>query len=174
MDKLDFTITEVNQTLDGRMNSFRESLLGNNTIALVANTETLFVNNGAVSEEVTAPTYITSRWDKVNSKIAMPEELDHPTYVFDMAPLFTPASGNLGTFILKVYIDESGTRDFSTDPRIRTYKTTQKGTDYISMVATWFFGESIGYDAKNKGIYFTIESDIGGTISEPYHVDYRT
>ena len=169
-----FTGTELDKVLDGRINSFRQSLLGDNTIVLATNTEVLFVNNGALTSEVVAPTYITSRWDVTNSKVAMPEELDHPTYVFDMSPLFTPSSENVGVFILRAYIDESGTRDFSTDPNIRTYKTTQKGTDYVSMVATWFFGEGTGYDAKNNGVYFTIESEIGGTVSLPYHVIYRT
>lgn len=174
MGNLKFTTAEIEKILDGRLNSFKQSVNGNNTIAISANTEVLFVNNGAVINNTTAPTYITSRWNVTNSKIAIPEELDAPTYVVDMASTFTPTSVNEGTAIMKIYIDESGTRDFTTDPLIRTYHSRYKGTDLVSVVGTWFLGSGTGYDAKNNGIYFTMEFENAGTLSSPYHVIYRT
>lgn len=169
-----FTGAEIEKVIDGRYNNFKQSILGDNSIAVSANSEFLFVNNGLVANEVSAPTYITSRWSSVNSKIAFPEELDAPTYVVDMAPLFTPTSVNEGSATMRIYIDESGTRDFSTDPLIRTYNSRYKGTDLVSIVGTWFLGSSSGFDAKNNGVYFTLEFENAGTLSALYHVIYRT
>ncbi len=172
--QLPFTGNQVKDIIDGRLNSFRQSIQGDNTIIAVADTEFLFVNNGATSNNATSPDYITSRWDTTNSKIAVPEELDSPTYVVDMAPYFTPSSGSRGDAVLRIYIDESGTRDFSTDPVIRTYNIRQRGTGLVSVVGTWFLGEGTGYDAKNNGVYFTLEFENPGTLSAPYHTVYRT
>lgn len=169
-----FTGSQIDKVIDGRLNNFKQSVQGNNTIAISANTEVLFVNNGAIANEVTSPDYITSRWSVANSKIAFPEELDAPTYVVDMASLFTPTSVNEGSATMRIYIDESGTRDFLTDPVIRTYNSRYKGTNLVSVVGTWFLGSSAGYDAKNNGVYFTIEFENEGTLSVPYHVIYRT
>lgn len=171
---LKFTASEIERIIDGRYNNFKQALQGDNTIAISANTEVLFVNNGAISNEVTAPTYITSRWSTTNSKISFSEELDAPTYVVDIAPLFTPTAVNEGSATMRIYIDESGTRDFSTDPLIRTYNSRYKGTDLVSIVGTWFLGAEVGFDAKNNGVYFTLEFENAGTLSLPYHVIYRT
>lgn len=171
---LPFTGEQVKNIIDGRYNSFRETVYGTNSTTVTADTEFLFVNNGATSSEVTSPDYITSRWDTTNSKMAIPEEYDTPTYVFDMASTYTPSGANLGSVMLRVYVDESGTRDFSTDPNIRTYTGIQKGTGLVSIIATWFFGDNVGYDAKNKGVYFTLEFENAGTLSSPYHTIYRT
>ncbi|GAG44855.1 unnamed protein product, partial [marine sediment metagenome] len=46
MGKINFTTVEINKVLDGRYNNFNQSIQGNNTIAISANTEVLFVNNG--------------------------------------------------------------------------------------------------------------------------------
>ena len=172
--QLNFTAAEIDNLLDGRYNSFRESVQGDNSISLSANTETLYVNNGNTFVESTAPTYITSRWDTTNNKIAFPEEYDHPTYVVDMTPLFTPSAGSEGSVILRLYIDGSGTKDFSTDPVIRTYVSRQKGTGLFSIVGTWFLGTATGFDAKNNGVYFTIETENPGTLTNIFHTIYRT
>jgi len=174
MGKLDFTTEEINNLLDGRYNNFKESVIGDNTIAVTGESEFLFINNGLTEVKVTSPAYITSRWNKTLSKISMPEELDSPTYVIDISPYFTPSSGNEGGVTMRIYIDESGTRDFATDPLIRTYNVRQKGSDLVSIVGTWFFGDDAGFDAKNNGVYFTLEFENSGTISVPFHVIYRT
>lgn len=174
MGVINFTTAEINKVIDGRYNNFKQSIQGDNTIAISANTETLFVNNGAIANEVSAPAYITSRWSLANSKIAFPEELDAPTYVVDMASLFTPTSVNEGAATIRIYIDESGTRNFLTDPLIRVYNSRYKGTNLVSIVGTWFLGSSVGFDAKNNGVYFTLEFENAGTLSVPYHVIYRT
>lgn len=169
-----FTGAEIDKVIDGRYNNFKQSLQGDNTIAISAGTEVLFVNNGAVANEVNSPAYITSRWSITNSKIAFPEEMDAPTYVVDMASLFTPTAVNEGSATMRIYIDESGTRNFAADPLIRTYNSRYKGTDLVSIVGTWFLGSGTGYDAKNNGVYFTLEFENAGTLSMPYHVIYRT
>lgn len=174
MGKLKFSTADINKLLDGRYNNFKESVIGDNTIAVTANTEFLFVNNGASEIKITSPEYITSRWDFTNSKISMPEELDSPSYVIDISPYFTPSTGSEGAVTMRIYIDESGTRDYTSDPLIRTYNVRQKGADLVSIVGTWFFGDDVGFDAKNNGVYFTLEFENNGTISVPFHVIYRT
>lgn len=174
MGFIPFKTSDITKIIDGRYNNYKQSIQGDNTIAITAGTEVLFVNNAAIDNEVVAPNYITSRWDIANSKIALPEELDAPTYVVDMASLFTPTAVNEGSATMRIYIDESGTRNFATDPLIRTYNSRYKGTDLVSIVGTWFLGSEVGYDAKNNGVYFTLEFENAGTISNPYHVIYRT
>lgn len=142
---------------------------------MAAGTEYKLTNNGGLSNEVTSPTYFTDRWDTTNFKISAITELDTPTFVNDVSFTFDPTIASPGLLTVRVYIDESGTQDFSTDPLIRSYTADYKGTpEPISIVCTWFFGESVGFDAKNNGVYFTIESENAGDLYDTFFAIYRT
>lgn len=177
---LGFTGKEINDVIDGRYNSFRQAIGDSqytvgSPLAVPANTETLLTNDALLSSDVSAPSYITSRWDATNSKIAMPEELDAPTYVNDITLTFDPTVSAAGKGVIKLYIDESGTRDFSTDPLIRSYDFEYKSVaEAVSIISTWFFGDATGFDAKNNGVYFTIETDANGDLYEIFFSIYRT
>lgn len=175
-----FTGAEVVKVIDGRYNSYRQAIGDSQytealPLALSANSEVLLTNNASLSNSVTSPAYITSRWNTTSNKIAMPEELDSPTYVNDLTLSFNPSVAAAGKGIIRVYIDESGTRDFTSDPLIRSYDFNYKSTvEPVSVVSTWFFGDDTGYDAKNNGIYFTIETDANGDLYEIFFSIYRT
>jgi len=177
---LGFTGSEVQKVIDGRRNSFRQSINDSQYVlatprALTANTEYLLTNNAQLSNDVTSPAYITSRWDAVNNKMVTPEELDTPTYVNDLTFTFDPTVASAGKGKIRVYIDESGTRDFTTDPQIRSYDFEYKSTpEPVSQVTTWFLGEATGFDAKNNGVYFTVEVEGDGDLYGTFFSIYRT
>lgn len=180
MGQLSFTTAEIEKVLDGRYNTFRQAILdGQYTLAspraLLASTEVVLTNNAALTNSVTSPTYITSRWSTSNSKISMPEELDNPTYVNDLTFTFDPTSASAGEGTIRLYIDESGTRNFATDPLIRSYPFDFKAApEPVSVISTWFFGEDVGFDAKNNGVYFTVEVSLAGDLYETFFSIYRT
>lgn len=178
MGDLKFTTATIESVIDGRLNSFRQDISDNNIPtppSVTGGQEFVLVNNGANHNTVGSPAYITSRWDVVDNKIAFPEELDAPTYVVEMGFLFTPSGGSEGSVVLRVYIDTSGTQDFATDPLIRTVPQSYKGaTSIAGLLTTWYLGEESGYDAKNDGVYFTLEFSTDGEISNKSMVIYRT
>ena len=171
-----FTQTQVDDMIERGLTPFRQDVVGSNSIAISANTETLFVSNGAARNDVTGPAYMTDRWDTTNNKMTAISEYDHPTYVGDIGIVWTPDASSDGTAVVRVYIDDSGTRDFSTDPQIREYTFSYKGASAISrnIVATWYWGTDVGYDAKNDGVYFTLEFEHNGDITNPSVVIYNT
>lgn len=178
--QLPFTGEEVKNVLDGRYNSFVHAI-GDSLYTqasprtLLANTEYHLTNDTLATNNTSAPTYITSRWNTTDNKISMPEELDSPVYVNDITLTFAPQSANTGKGLLRVYIDESGTQDFANDPLIRAYQFDYKGVpEPISEITTWFFGSDIGFDAKNNGVYFTIESELAGNLYDVFFSIYRT
>ena len=171
-----FTKTQVDNMIERSLTPFRQDVTGSNTISISAATETLFVNNGATRNAVSGPDYMTDRWDTTNNKMTASSEYDSPTYVGDIGLVWTPSASSEGVAIVRVYIDTSGTQDFSTDPQIREYTFNYKGASAISrnIVATWYWGEETGYDAKNDGVYFTIEFEHAGSITSPSTVIYNT
>ena len=176
MGQVSFTTVEIEKLLDGRYNSFRQDVAdsaGAQTIT-AANTEYQYTNNGLTRNDVTAPAYITSRWDGTDSKVAFPEELDSPTYVGDLSFTFNPDAASAGIGVLRIYIDDSGTQNFATDPAIRAYTFDYKGTTPLNVLVTWYLGDSAGFDAKNDGVYYTFEFDDSGTVTSKGAVVYRT
>lgn len=180
MGVIKFTSAEVEKVLDGRYNSFRQAILdatytSGSPLALSASTETLLTNDAAGFNVVTAPTYIASRWSVANSKLAVPDELDNPTYVNDLQFTFDPTVASAGTVTIRVYIDESGTRNFGTDPLIRTYSVDYKAiAEVVSVISTWYMGDDVGFDAKNNGVYFTVEASGAGDLYGTFFSLYRT
>lgn len=180
MGQIKFTTAEVEQILDGRMHSFVQDVADNahtsgSPQAITAETEYLFTNNALGRNVAVAPTYISSRWDAANSKVAFPDEHNTPTYVADIAMSFNPSVSSQGLATLRVYIDTSGARNFATDPLIRSYVTDYKGiAESMSTIATWYLGEETGYDAKNDGVYFTVEFSTAGDLYNKNLVVYRT
>jgi hypothetical protein len=170
MGQISLTTTEVEKVLTGRYHSFIQDIADSTAPqAVLADTEYLFTVDGLARNAVVAPDYITSRWDATNNKFAVPEELNTPTYVADLSFTFTPDVSSAGTVIIRVYIDDtvpkqirSSTRDYKGDP------------ESINTILTWYLGEEAGYDAKNDGVYFTVEFAVAGSISSKGVVIYRT
>ena len=177
MGQLTLTTAEIQDMLNRNMTPFRQDVTGSNSISIaVADTEYLFANNGATRNAVSSPAYMTDRWDTTNYKMTAVSEYDHPTYVGDIGFIWTPDASSEGHYHIRVYIDESGTRNFATDPLIRTYTGTYKGAaaEPRNTIATWYWGDETGYDAKNNGVYFTVEFEHTGDITSPSTVIYNT
>ena len=177
MGQLTQTFAEVQDMINRNMNPFRQDVVGSNSIEITGGTETLWINNGLGRNAVSAPSYMTDRWSTANSKMTAISEYDHPTYVADMGLTFTPDTPNSkGIATLRIYIDESGTRNFATDPLIRTYQSDYDTSVTTSgnIITTWYWGDETGFDAKNNGIYFTITFDHTGDVTNPSTVIYNT
>ena len=174
MGVLTFTTSQVEAILDGRMNSFRQDISDSaHTVGspqtVLADTEYKITIDALTRNVVTAPAYITSRWDAVNSKVAFPEELDSPTYVCDLSFTFAPNVAAAGVGAVRVYIDDA------TPKLIREYTFGYKSDPMsVNMLLTWYLGEETGYDAKNDGVYFAVEFDVAGTLYNKGAVIYRT
>jgi hypothetical protein len=166
MGQVSFTTAEIEKLLDGRYNTFRQDVsdVASQTITN-SNTEYKLTNDGSTRNDVTAPAYITSRWDTTNDKIAFPEELDHPTYVGDISFTFTPDTASSGVGVLRLYIDDSGTQNFAADPVIRTYTFDYKGAVSVNVITTWYLGTEV---------YYTVEFDDSGAVTNKGAVIYRT
>ena len=170
-----YTKTQVDDMMDRQLNPFRQDVTGDNVITIVQSTEALYIVDGDARNVATGPAYFTDRWSTANSKMAAISEYDGPTYVADIGFTWTPAAQSSGAFKLKVYIDNSGTRNFAADPLIRTYSGAYTKTAQVNILATWYWGEEAGYDAKNDGVYFTVEfEDHAGSITNPSIVIYNT
>ena len=174
MGTIKFTTAEVEQILDGRMNSFRQDIADSeHTVgspqAVSATTEYRITIDALTRNDVTAPTYITDRWDAVNDKIAFADELDAPTYVADMSLTFDPTVAAAGLATFRLYIDDASPK------LIRTYVRDYKAVpETMNVLSTWYLGTSAGYDAKNDGIYFTVEFEAAGNLYDKGAVIYRT
>lgn len=169
--------TQFQDMMTKNLTPFRQDAVGNNSIVMAIGTEALFVNNGLARNDKQGPSYLgTDGYDISTGIFAMPNEYDGPVYVANVNFKWTMISANAGKAIIREYINTSGTKNFSTDPLIGTYELSYIGTTDIprNEVITWYLGDAVGYDAKNDGTYFTIETEHAGTVSEPATVYYST
>ena len=174
MGTIKFTTAEVEQILDGRMNSFRQDIVDSlHTVGspqeVLANTEYRITNDALTRNSVVSPTYITDRWDATNNKIALATELDSPVYEVDFAFTFNPTVAAEGTVITRIYIDDASPKLIKT--AIAKYKQT---TALDDILMTFYLGTEAGYDAKNDGVYFTIEFSGAGKLYDKSLTIFRT
>ena len=169
-----YTGAVIDDVIDGRYKAFRQDVVdSNHTVgspqAITANTEYMFTIDALARNDVTAPTYITDRWDAVNNKIAFPTELDGPTYVSDLSFIFDPSVASAGKYTIRIYIDDA------TPKLIRAYSGWYKSVAEIhNKITTWYLWTDTGYDAKNDWVYFTIEFDGNGNLYSKGAIIYRT
>ncbi len=165
-----YTKTQVDDMIDRCLNPFRQDVIGNDTINILANSETKILVNGAVRNDTSGPAYMTDRWDTITSIMKATSEYDSPTYVGDIGFVWTPTAQSEGVAKIRAYINDASPK------LIRTYSIPYKGdsADPVNVVATWYWGTDAGYDAKNDGVYFTIEFEHTGTVTSPSVVIYNT
>ena len=166
-----FTKTQVDNMMDRNLSPFRQDVTGSNTISIAsADTEYRFAVDGAARNEVQAPTYMTNRWDTANNKMTATTEYDHPVYVADVGFVWVPDTPAPGLATLRIWIDDD------TPKLIRTYVGDYGGDASVpfNILATWYWGDETGYDAKNDGIYFTVEFENTGDVTSPSLVIYNT
>jgi len=157
------TQSQFEDMMDKSLNSFRQDVVGDNSISITANTETQFLVNGNARNAVQGPAYMTDRWNTSTSIMKATSEYDSPTYEGEIGFVWTPTSESSGRFLVRVYINDAVPK------LIRTYRGDYKGASAIprNVPTQWYWGTETGYDAKNDGVYFTIEFEHAGTITSP-------
>jgi len=170
MGQLSFTTAEIESVLDGRYNSFRQDVGDSAGAQTITSSDTRYklTIDALGRNSITAPAYLTDRWDATNNKIALPNELDHPVYVGDISFTFTPNTSSAGVGVLHVVIDDD------TPKTIRSYPFDYKGAVALNILTTWYLGTEAGYNAKDDGVYFDLEFDDSGSINNKGAVIYRT
>jgi len=163
------TQTQFEDMMARNLTPFRQDVVGDNSIEITADTEARYVVDGDTRNSSTGPAYFTDRWDTTNNKMTAITEYDGPTYVADLGFVWTPDSSNAGTMTIRVYIDDASPK------LIRTYTMSYKGASVtVNTLATWYWGSETGYDAKNDGIYFTLEFEHDGDVTAPSVIIYNT
>ena len=166
-----WTQSEIDNVIGGRYHSFIQDVVDTGTAeAILANTETKITIDAVNRNFIIAPDYMTDRWDTTDNKMTFVTEMNTPTYVADLGFTFTPTVGASGTCTVKVYID-----DPTTPKLIRTVTHTYKSSpERFNSILTWYLGSGAGYDAKNDGIYFTMEFTGAGSVTDKSVVIYHT
>jgi len=157
MGTIKFSSEDVEKLLDGRYHSFIQDI--HDTVHTIGSPQSitggnpvLYTNNGGIPIITIAPTYITSRWNVTDNKIAFPDELNTPYYEAEIGFTFDPTAASEGLFTLRVYIDDA------TPKLIRTVVGSyKKDPEPHSVSVKWYLGNAVGYDAKNDGVYFELE-----------------
>lgn len=162
--------TQFQDMMARNLTPFRQDVVGDDTINILVSGETKLLVNGNTRNSVQAPSYMTDRWDTVTSIMKATAEYDHPTYVADIGFVWNPAASSEGVAKVRVYINDASPK------LIRTYSFNYKGSssDPVNILATWYWGDEVGFDAKNDGVYFTIEFEHEGTVTSPSVVIYNT
>ena len=176
MGQLTFTTAEVEKLLDGRYNNFRQ-IVSHSVSVAVDNTDefVLPINGLGTFASVVSPDYITSRWDGTNYKFAIPEELDSPNYSAVVSFIFDPDVAAVGEGTLRAYIIGDTVPTPATDNIIYADGFDYKAApEYVTRNISFFLGSDTGYDAKNKGVYFTIQLDKTGDLTQIYADIHRT
>lgn len=169
-----FTRSEIDKILDGRMHSPIQDCVGDNytlglPLAMTANTEYDFVCNCNTRDFSVFPNHITAMWDGVNNKATFVEFLNTPEIVANVQFTFAPSIAAAGVLTLNVYVNET------VPLLIKKYTVPYKATteDY-TILATFYAGDATGFDVKNKGVIFKVESTGAGDLYDTAIEIYRT
>jgi len=165
-----YTKTQVDDMMDRNLNPFRQDVVGDDSIIILATSPTKLLVNGNTRNAAKAPSYMTDRWNTTTSIMKAISEYDGPTYVGDIGLVYTPTVPNSeGNLTVRVYINDASPK------LIRTYTSRYKGSVIpMNVLTTWYWGEETGYDAKNDGVYFTLEFEHAGTVTAPSIIIYNT
>lgn len=164
------TQTQFQDMMERNLMPFKQDITGTNSIAISAGVEELFVNNGLARNSSESPAYMTDRWNTTTNIMTAITEYDSPVYVANMSFIWTPTASSEGIAYIRVYINDTVPKLLS------TYQVSYKGAVAIpkNIISTWYWGSEVGYDAKNDGVYFTVEFEHGGTITVPSLTIYNT
>lgn len=170
MGVLDFKTLEINRILDGRLHSPIQDCVGDNTaFAMTAGVEYDFECNCATRDEKILPSHITNMWDGVNNVATFSEFDNTPMIVSTVSFYFAPSAASPGKMTISAYVNED------TPLLIESVTVNFKAVaERTSALLTYYAGDDTGFDVKNKGVIFKVESDTDGTFSQPAILTYRT
>ena len=113
---MSITQTQFQDMMARNLTPFRQDVVGDNSIAILANTETRLVINGNARNDVQAPAYFTDRWDTTANIMKATSEYDGPTYVGEPNFLWTPDAESEGLAKVRLYINDAVPKLIKTYP----------------------------------------------------------
>lgn len=172
--QLDFTGSDINKIIDGRYHSPIQDCVGDNypigtPLAMDASTEYDFECNCNTRDFSVFPDHITNIWNGTTNIATFGEFLNTPEIVANIQFTFDPSIAAAGNLTIRAYVNET-TPLIIKDVLIPFKATATKSTALI----TFYAGDAIGFDVKNKGVYFTIESSASGILYDTAIEIYRT
>ena len=162
--QLDFSADEINKTIGGRLYSPIQDVVGNNytsaaTLQLLPNTSLSFLCNGAIRNFKNLPSHITNMWDTVNNKVVLNEFQDTPAIGTNLSFMIDPATSAEGIVTISAYVDET------VPLLIKSTNVHFKGdVEKLTGSIKFYAGSETGFDVKNKGVIFTLESNVGAEV----------
>ena len=169
-----FTKAEVDRILDGRLHSPIQDVVGDNytsgsPLAMSADTEYDFVCNGATRNFKSFPESITNMWNTTTNITELSEVDDTEMIVATVSFTFDPSVSAAGIITLQPYANEDTPIPFKT--RIVSYKGN---AERVSADVFFYAGSETGFDIKNKGVFFKVESTGAGNLYDTTLEIYRT
>lgn len=174
MGQIPFSTAEVTKIIDGRLHSPIQDCVGDNwtvssPLALLAETPVVFQCNCNLRNNKILPTHITNIWDGTTNIATFENFLNTPEIVANVNMIIDPSASSEGILTVSAWVNE-------TIPiLIKSVNATYKGdTEKITALLTFYAGSEPGFDVKNKGVYFTIESSSGALAYDMSIEIYRT
>lgn len=161
---LPYTGATIRNILGKATNPFKQDIQDgtyttSNRYALVAGVPRRFKLDGTLRNVIQNPAYMTNSYDGVTDTFKATTEMDSPFYGGDLSWKWDPTSANPCDIVIRIWINDAVPK------LIKSYHQTAVSTlETYNQPITWYWGTETGYDAKNDGIYFEIESSIGGEV----------
>lgn len=169
-----FTGEETDKIIDGRYHSPIDDCVGDDwtigsPLVASAGVEYDFVCNGNIRHFKVFPDHITKMWDTTLNIATFSEFLNTPEIVSTPQFTFAPTVAAAGTITVRAYVNED--TPLVIKEIVIPYKATV--TD-VSALLTYYAGDAVGFDVKNKGTKFTIEFSGAGNVYNNSIENYRT
>jgi len=172
--QLDFSADEINKTIGGRLYSPIQDVVGTDytvgiPLTMTGGSEYPFACNGVTRNFKNLPSHITNMWDTVSNKTVLNEFLDTPEIVANLSFMIDPAASKEGIVTISAYVNET------VPLLIKSINVHFKGDiEKLTGLLTFYTGSETGFDIKNKGVIFTVESSLGAEIYDTSIEIYRT
>lgn len=175
MGKINFTSSELNKVIDGRFHSPIQDVVDDaftlgSEQSISANTEYTFASNGNVRNKKVLPAHISNMWNTSTNIATFEDFLNTPEIVANVQFKFDPSDSSEGLVTVRVYVNET------TPLLIKTNTIDYKGAsdEPLTALLTFYAGEEVGFDVKNKGVFFTYEFSSNGNLWDRAIEIYRT
>lgn len=172
--KLPFTAATITKILDGRLHSPIQDVVGDNytigsPLVMAAGTEYDFECNGNTRVFEVLPDHITGIWNTTTNIATFSEFENTPEIVANVQFVFDPTVAAAGIITVRSYVNE-------TSPIVMKEVTVpyKALVENYNLLITFYAGDAVGFDVKNKGVYFTVEASGAGDFYNTAIELYRT
>lgn len=171
---LNYTGDEIAKCLEGSYHNPIQDVVGDNytsgsPLAMTGGVEYDFVCNGNTREFTSFPSYITNIWNTTTNIATFPDFINTQMMQADISFTFDPSTATAGNIYVKVYVNE--TVPILISQKSQKYKSTPEP---VTITLTFYTGDETGFDVKNKGVFFKVESDANGDLYDTSIKIYRT